>query len=439
MIEIAIVAGLVLLNGVFAMSELAVVSARRALLRSMAERGNRGAASALALADDPGRFLSTVQIGITLIGIIAGAFSGATLGGALTATLAGLGLSPAFASALGYGGVVAIITYLSVVVGELVPKNFALRHAEAIACLVAPPMTLLSRVAGPVVWLLDSSTRALLRLFGMAEGREEVVTEEEIKAMVAQAAATGVIEGDEKRMIAGVLRLSDRTARAVMTPRLDIDALRLAQPLAELDAEIRRSRHARLPVLDTSDDDVLGVIVVREYLADPAPETPDALRAMIRPVPMVPETLGALEVLDRLREADQPMALVLDEYGHFEGLVTPADLLEAIAGVFKSDLDGEAQLTLVRREDGSWLIDGALDADEMAETLAITLPSRAPYQTVAGFMIHKLRRLPRTGEWVEAFGWRFEVVDMDGRRIDKILASPVSAQTGPARTTPPRP
>lgn len=424
MIEIAIVAGLILLNGVFAMSELAVVSASKPLLRSMSERGQRGASAALALAEQPGRFLSTVQVGITLIGIIAGAFSGATLGGSLAETLYAAGLPETASSALGYGGVVAIITYLQVVIGELVPKQFALRNAEAIACLIASPMAILSRVAAPVVWLLDASTRLIFRILGMSETNEDTVTEEEIKSMVAQAAETGVIERDEKRMIAGVLRLSDRRARSVMTPRTDVELMMFDEDFTVLQAQLSKARHSRVPIASEDSDNIIGVLVMREYFAA-QPKDHRALKRLLRTPQVVPDTMGALDVLDTLRQADFPLALVLDEYGHFEGIVTPADILEAIAGVFKSDLEDNEDDEAVKREDGSWLLAGSLTADDLADRLGLDLPEKRDYQTLAGFIIDHMQHIPSTGEVLEHEGWRFEVVDMDGRRVDKVLASPL--------------
>lgn len=427
MIEIAIVAGLILLNGVFAMSELAVVSSSRPLLRSMAERGHSGANAAIKLAEDPGRFLSTVQIGITLIGIVAGAFSGATLGGALADFLADRGLPASAASAVGFGGIVVIITYLSVVVGELVPKQFALRNPERVACIIARPMTILSRVAAPVVWALDASTRLIFRLLGMSESNEDQVTEEEIKSIVAEAAETGVIERDEKRMIAGVLRLSDRRARGIMTPRTDVEMIDLDDDFQTIRSELTDIRHSRIPVSSGETDNIIGVLVMRDYLAT-QPEDHAGLRRLLRKPQVVPDTMGALDVLDILRRADFPLALVLDEYGHFEGLVTPSDLLEAIAGVFRSDLEeGEAD-EAVQREDGSWLLAGSLTADDLSDRLGLLLPEKRDYQTLAGFVIENLQHLPTTGESLETDGWRLEIVDMDGRRVDKVLATPITSQ-----------
>ncbi|MFL5121996.1 MAG: hemolysin family protein, partial [Microvirga sp.] len=359
MLELTIALVLIALNGVFALSELAIVSARKPRLKVMAEAGRSGARAALALAEDPGRFLSTVQIGITLVGILAGAYSGAALGARLTATLADQGVSPRLAEPLGYGLVIGAITYLSVIIGELVPKHLALRNAEGIACAVAPSMALLSRVAGPVVWLLDASTRVIFGLFGRETESANAVTEEEIKTVVAEAQTAGVIEFEERRMIAGVLRLGDRAVRGVMTPRTDVDWIDLDHDdEAAIRALLGSTPHSRLPVAQGDPDNMIGVVQARAILADMLAGKPLDIRANVRHAPVVPDTLDALDVLQVLREAEVPLALVHDEYGHFEGVVTPADLLEAIAGAFRSDA-GEPEPDAVRREDGLWLLAGS--------------------------------------------------------------------------------
>jgi len=422
-LEIAITLCLVALNGVFALSELAIVSARRARLKAMAEAGRPGARRALALALDPGRFLSTVQIGITLVGLLAGAFSGAALGARLTEILEDFGAPPGVAEPLGYGFVIIAIAYLSLVVGELVPKNLALRNAEAISCAVAPLMNLLSRAAAPAVWLLDRSTRAVLRAFGQKAQSEAAVTEEEIKALIAEAENAGVLETGEREMIAGVLRLGDRAVRGLMTPRTDVDWIDLSGEEAEIRARLVSTPHSRLPVGEGSPDAMIGVVQTRELLAAILLGRPLGVREHVRKAPIIPETTDALDVLTVLRDADVPMALIHDEYGHFDGLVTPADILEAIAGVFRSDADG-VDPHAVPRDDGSWLLSGAMPADEMADLIGLKLPENRDYQTVAGFVLAQMRHLPGTGEYVDVPGWRFEVVDLDGRRIDKILAAP---------------
>jgi putative hemolysin len=421
-LELGIAILLILLNGLFALSELAIVSARKARLKAMADTGRAGASTALRLAEEPGRFLSTVQIGITLVGILAGAFSGAALGAMLTQILLDQGVPERAAEPLGYGLVIGSITYLSVVVGELVPKHLALKNAEGIACAVAPLMALISRIGAPVVWLLDASTRLIFRLLGQSTESENAVTEEEIKTIMAEAETAGVIETDERKMIAGVMRLGDRAVRGVMTPRTDVDWIDLDDTDFEIRELLINTAHSRLPVAEGHPDNMLGVVQARELLAASLKNEPLDIRAHIRKAPIIPDTLDALDALEVLRQAEVPMALVHDEYGHFDGVVTPADILDAIAGAFRSD-EGEAEPEAVQREDGSWLLAGWMPADEMAEQLGIALPERRNYETVAGLVIGELQHLPTAGEAVETLGWRFEVVDLDGRRIDKVLAS----------------
>jgi len=425
--ELGIAFLLILLNGLFALSELAIVSARKARLKAMADTGRAGASTALRLAEDPGRFLSTVQIGITLVGILAGAFSGAALGAMLTQILLDQGMPERAAEPLGYGLVIGSITYLSVVVGELVPKHLALKNAEGIACAVAPLMALISRIGAPVVWLLDTSTRLIFRLLGQSTESDSAVTEEEIKTIMAEAETAGVIETDERKMIAGVMRLGDRAVRGVMTPRTDVDWIDLDDDEFEIREILIKTPHSRLPVAEGHPDNMLGVVQARELLAASLRNEPLDIRAHIRKAPIIPDTLDALDALEVLRKAEVPMALVHDEYGHFDGVVTPADILDAIAGAFRSD-EGEAEPEAVQREDGSWLLAGWMPADEMAEQLGMALPERRNYETVAGLVIGELQHLPIAGEAVETLGWRFEVVDLDGRRIDKVLASRIETR-----------
>lgn len=421
-LELIVAFLLIALNGVFALSELAIVSARRSRLKSMADKGQPGAATALALAEEPGRFLSTIQIGITLVGIVAGAFSGAALGHRLGDILRANGVSEHVAEPLGFGIVITIITYFSVIIGELVPKHFALRNAERIACAVARPMKILSRIAAPAVWLLDESTKGVFKLLGIAEGPPSAVTEDEIRTLVAEAETAGVIETDERRMIAGVLRLGDRPVRGVMTPRTDVDWVDLEDDEAEIRRNLIASPHSRLPVVEGDPDNVIGIVQTRDVLACLLEDKPFNLRDHVKEAPVVPDTLDALDVLDVLRLAPVPVALVHDEYGHFEGMVTPADVLEAIAGVFGADQE-HPEPDAVQREDGSWLLSGGMPVDEMADQLGIVLPVTRDYQTVAGLVIGHLHHLPATGEAMDLQGWRFEVVDLDGRRIDKVLAT----------------
>ena len=420
-LEVLIVFVLIVVNGLLAMSELAVVSSRPARLKTMADRGSTGAARALKLASDPGRFLSSVQIGITLVGVLSGAFSGATLGQRLTDVLIQAGMPNGIADAVGVGLVVAIITYGSLIIGELVPKQIALRNPEGVAAKVAPGMAIVATVGAPLVWFLDISGRAVLHLLGQKEESEERVTDEEIKTIIAEAEGAGVIETDERAMIAGVMRLADRTVRGIMTPRTDVDWINIQSDQQTIRDILVETSHSRLPAGDNSVDDMIGVIQTRELLAAILTGQSLDIKSFVRQAPIVHDNADALDVITVLREADVPMALVHDEYGHFEGVVTPADILEAITGMFKSDADEGP--SVMQREDGSWLIAGYMPADEMADKLGIILPENRDYETVAGFILAQLSHLPATGETLEAMGWRFEVVDLDGRRIDKIIAS----------------
>ena len=422
MTELFIVAALICLNGLFALSELAVVSARHSRLKALAASGRHGANRALALASNPGRFLSAVQIGITLIGIINGAYSGETFGVYAATALKGVGAPKTVAGPLGYGIVIVIITYLSVIVGELVPKSLALRNAEGIACAVAPAMTLFAKIAAPAVWVLDASTRFVFRLFGQSMESDSRITDEEIRTLIAEAETSGVIEKGERQMIAGVMRLADRAVIGLMTPRTDVDWIDITSPEGEIKGRLITTPHSRLPVGEGSPDVLIGVVQTRELLAGILEGKPFDVRSHIRKAPIVPDTTDALDVLGILRETAVPMALIHDEYGNFEGLVTPADILEAIAGVFKSDTIG-IEPYATERDDGSWLFSGAMPVDEMADKICIPLPEQRAYETVAGFVLARLQHLPKTGERIEANGWSFEVVDIDGRRIDKVLAT----------------
>jgi putative hemolysin len=420
MLEAVILCALIVLNGVLAMSELAVVSARPARLESMARTGRSGAKAAQKLAADPGRFLSSVQIGITLVGILSGAFGGATLGEELSALLLEAGLSPAVSGTLGVGIVVAVITYLSLIVGELVPKQLALRNPEGVACTVAPAMRILAIVAAPLVWLLDNSGKLVLKLFKSDDNAVSGVTEDEIRLIVAEAETAGVVEPEERRMISAVLKLGDRSVRAVMTPRHEIEWIDLEDTREAMLADLRSTRHSRLPAARGSLDEVEGVIVTKTLME--ALLSDGDLSACVEPAPVVIDSLDALDALDTLRASSLHMALVHDEYGQFEGVLTSFDLLESIVGAFPDGTpDGNAMLVL--RADGSYLVDGLTPVDDLSERLGTDFVTERGIQSVAGIVIAALRRLPEVGESVEIEGFRFEVVDMDGRRIDKVLVS----------------
>jgi putative hemolysin len=420
--DVLAIAGLVLLNGLFAMSELAIVSARTARLKVSADRGSKAAATAIALAADPGKFLSTVQIGITLIGIIAGAYSGASLGGPTGERLAALGLPERFADDAGFALVIALTTYASLVAGELVPKQIALRMAEPIAIAAALPMALLARAAAPVVWLLEHSSAALLHLLGLRQKGKSFVTAEELHMIFAEATRSGVIEEDERAIMTGIMRLADRPVRELMTPRTELDYIERHASEAEVRAAIKASPHSLLPVAEGPPGNIFGVVKVREVLAVLLAGKKLQIGRMMHKAEIIPDQLDAMDALRLLQQSDVAMALVHDEYGHLEGVVTPADLLTAIVGHFASHLDEGDEPMVVERHDGSLLLSGALPADALADRLGIELPDDRDYATAAGFSLSVLKRLPREGETFVEQDWRFEIVDMDGRKIDKLLA-----------------
>ena len=421
--DLAILAGLILLNGVFAMSELAIVSARTARLKLLAEKGRRAARTVLALAQEPGKFLSTVQIGITLIGIIAGAYSGATLGGPVGERLELLGVPATSADTAGFSLVIAFTTYFSLVIGELVPKQLALRKALPIALVMARPMALLARAAAPFVWLLDSSSSLLLRLMGVRHRGEHGLTAEEIHMIFAEATRSGVIEEGERAILSGMMRLTDRTVRELMTPRTEVDWIDLNAAPDQIKGILAGSPHSLLPVADGSIDKVVGVVKVREVLATLLAGKPLSIASLMRKAEVVPDQLDAIDALRILQTSGLGMAMVHDEYGHLDGVVTPADLLTAMAGSFASHQDEGDVPDVVARADGSLLVSGAMSADALADRLGMDLPEGREFATAAGYVLFMLKHLPHEGESFADQGWRFEVVDMDGRKIDKLLVS----------------
>ncbi len=427
--DLLVVALLIVLNGLLAMAELAVLSSRAPRLQAMQRRRVPGAVAALQLKQHPGRFLSSVQIGITLIGVLAGAFSGAKLAGPLAEQLAARGWFAHYHQELALALVVGAVTYLSLIVGELVPKQIALRHPERAAALVAPAMRLLSRLALPLVWLLDASSGLLLRLMPKASGGGARVTDEEIHAVVAEAASSGVVEPEEKTMIAAVMRLADRRVRAVMTPRQALDWIDLNDPVDIQRAQLRASGHSKLVVARGDIDQFVGLISAKRLVdavldgaasIDPGAHVEEAL--------VLPDSVDALDAIASLKHSALHAALVVDEFGSLQGLVTVTDILSAIAGEFHLDQPPPGML---ERDDGSWLVDGELLADELADRLQIELPEARDYETVAGLVLNRLGHLPQLGESAWIGNWRFEVLDLDGRRIDKLLVRRESGSEGP--------
>lgn len=416
---------LILVNGSLSMAEMAVVSSRRVRLQQMAEGGNQGAATALGLLVDPSNFLSTIQIGITLIGILTGAFSGATLSDPVAALLIQLGMPQNVAMIVAVTVVVAITTYLSLVVGELAPKRLALNNPERIASIVAGPMAMLARLTSPLVWLLARSSEGLVRLLGIKPNDEPIVTEEEVRVLIEQGTQSGVFEPIEEEIMEQVFRLSDRTVSVIMTPRRDIVYFDMQDTPTNIRETVLAHGHSRYPVVRSDLDDVIGVVMVKDMLASQIADQPIDLAALAQPPLYVPESMQALDVIERLRESRAHMALVIDEYGGLEGLVTFTDIMRAILGDLP-DNKGRREEPVIEREDGTWLVDGMYPVDEFQDFFEIKeLPheDEANYQTVGGMVMALLGQVPNPGDKVSWADYDIEVMDMDGRRVDKVLVT----------------
>lgn len=420
--QIALIFGLIVLNGFFAMSELAIVSARRVRLQQRAERGSHGAVVALELSDEPTRFLSTVQIGITLIGILAGAFGGATLAEEFAVYLVQKGMTPNFSQPVAIGLVVLGLTYLSLVVGELVPKRFALLHAEAIAVHVAPIIKAIARITHPFVALLQISTEGVLRVFGAQSNGPALITDEEINALVAEGAQQGVIHPTERQMVAEVLSLADRPVRTIMTRRRDVVWLDVVDSAQEVRVKIANTSFSRFLVCEGSLDNCLGYVRMRTIVDRLLDEQPLDLASMVREPLRVSPELKTLELVARFRRARPHIALVLDEYGTTLGVVTPADVLETIAGDLADDVSARANV--VRREDDSWLVDAHIELQDLERALGSGgFATGRGFTTLAGLVLQQLQRIPHLGQVLVVNGWRLEIVDLDGNRIDKVIVS----------------
>jgi putative hemolysin len=413
---------LILLNGVFALSEMAIVSSRKPRLKAMADRGSRGAQTALRLLDDPSKILSTVQIGITAIGIIAGAYSATSLSDDLAPVVVGLlpGLER-YAPAIAFGTVIVLTTFLSLVLGELIPKRIALSAPEPLAARLAPVMAFTETIASPVVWLLRTVTEGLVRLLGLHRTRQEDVTEEELQSLIEEGEKAGVIEEEEREMIEGVMRLGDRSVKAIMTPRTEMVWLDPSMPREDILKEIKDSGHSRFPVGAGDADEIIGVVQAKDLLAHLAATGNIDLKAVMHPPVFVPETMSVLKLLDAMRGKSVRMVMVSDEYGAVLGIVTAADLLESIAGDAALGED-EGLTPPVQRDDGSWLVDGMTPVDEFEQLIGVRgLDDDEGYSTVAGLVMYLLRAVPNVGDKAERPPLSFEVLDMDGRRIDKVL------------------
>jgi putative hemolysin len=421
--EIVIVVLLLLINGLFSMSEMAVVSARKHRLQQKAEGGNHGAAKALELAENPNRFLSTVQIGITLIGILSGAFGGATIAKEIGLEINKITLLAAYSEGIGVGIVVIIITYLSLVIGELVPKRLALNNAEQVAIIISPLMQTLSKITTPIVALLSGSTNFVLRILGVRPSNEPEVTEEDLRSMLDQGTENGVFEESEQDMVERIFRLSDRNVAALMTPRTEIIFLDIDSTHEEIHQKISQYPFSRFPVIKNTTDNIFGIVRSRDLLLQRVEDSHYDIQKVLQQPLFVPESTPALTVLESLRSTGVELAVIIDEYGGVLGLVSMKDIIEAIVGdVFSPH--GKQEAEAIQREDGSWLFDGMIQIDELRDYLDIDgLPEidEGNYETLSGLMMAQLGRIPVSGDYFEWEKLRFEVVDMDGRRVDKVL------------------
>lgn len=417
--------GLILLNGLFAMSEIALVTARKARLQRLIDEGDAGATAALKLGEDPTRFLSTIQIGITSIGVLNGIVGESVLAQPLARWLAELGVMQPYASYAATGLVVLLITYFTIVVGELVPKRLGQSHPEALARIVSRPIEWLAVATKPFVRLLSISTATLLRLLGIKEGQASAMTEEEIHAVLEEGTSAGVIESQEHAMVRNVFRLDDRQISSLMVPRADVVCLDIDLSFDENLALIEHSDHARFPVVKGGLENLLGVINARQWLSRTVRNKEnDLAKQPLQSALYIPETLTGMELLENFRSSDVQMAFVIDEYGEVQGLVTLQDLIEAITGEFKPR-DPESSWA-VQRDDGSWLLDAYIPIPELKDRLGLgTVPEedRGRYHTLSGMIMLLSGRLPRSADKVHWRGWIFEIIDMDGKRIDKVLAS----------------
>lgn len=423
--DVLVIFCLIVLNGFFAMSEMAVVSARKARLGVRANAGSRGAKMALALANDPAKFLASIQIGITLIGILSGAYSGATLADPLGDYFsAHLGLNEQHGNELAIGLVVIVVTYLSLIVGELVPKQLALKYAEPIACGIAVPISILAMITRPIVFLLHQSNRVVLRVLGAKETVENSVTQEEVKAIIAEGLDSGALEPEESEMIERVMRLDDFTISAAMTHRQDIVWFDVDEPLESIMEKIARTRHSRYLVCSGSIENLQGLVTVKDMLLQLGRDRALDLRNIVQKPMCLAESESILDALEEFKQSTSNVAVLVDDHGVLQGIVTLKDLMEAITGTlpepaYRGDYGG------TQREDGSWLLDGGLSILEAEEMLGINgmIAEAQAMSTIAGFILIHSKRMPAVGQYFIWHDWRFEVIDMDRNRIDKVLVS----------------
>jgi putative hemolysin len=433
-LEILIILALLLLNGMLALAEIAIVSSRKARLKQMLEEGQKGAQAALDLASEPSQFLSGVQIGITLVGILAGAFGGATLSAPLADLLRRLPLVSLYADQIAFVIVVILITYFSLVIGELVPKRLALTNPERFATFVAPPMRALARLSAPLVRFLSFSTETVLRLLNVSLVNEQTVTEEEVKHLIDEGTATGVFEPTEREIVKRVFRLGDLSVNALMTPRTEIAPIDIQDSEKTIRRKLTLHNHSRYPVIRGSIDNILGLVATKDLVEQTLEGKSINVALAMKPALFVPEGMQALDLLEKFKSDRTHIAIVTDEYGTVSGLITINDLIEAIVGEIPLAGDTD-EPEVVAREDGSFLVDGKLPTHEFKEQFEIkTLPDEEDgyYQTVGGFVMAMLGRIPRAGDAFDWDTWRVEVMDMDGRRVDKILLSRAPTSASPS-------
>ncbi len=424
--ELFIIFILLMLNGFFSLSEMAIVSASKPMLRQYAKQGDHRATVALRLAEDSGRFLSTVQVGITLVGTLAGAYGGAKIAGKLEPLFDRIEFISPHGEAVAVFVVVAVITYLSVVIGELVPKQFALSRPEKLAMLVAKPMALLSRSCTPVVWLLEMSARVLTRVLGGGQQSEERMTEAEVKAVLSEGAETGVIEKAEHDMLQRVIRLGDRDVKSIMTHRSSVVFIDLNEPLEAVRKKVHEAGHSRYPVIDGNPDKTIGVVQAKEMLDGALSQDKMKVSDYVKIVQTLPENASCLSALELFKKSTLHLVVIVNEYGGTEGIITTSDILEAIVGLLPSNYDEPEHVLITRRQDGSWFVDGLTPIDEVHLTIGLEeIDTDGNFDTIAGFMLQHLGKSPEEGDFFDLFKYRFEVADMDDARIDKILVTPL--------------
>jgi putative hemolysin len=429
--QIILIFCLLILNGVFAMSEISLVSSRKVRLQQLAKEGDKSAQAALDLSEKPNHFLSTVQIGITLIGTLAGALGGAKLSDDLGALLAKVNWLAPYSETAAFTIIVLVTSYFSLVIGELIPKRLGMNNPEKIASIVAYPMKVISWLTSPIVHLLSASTDLGLRILGVEPSHDPVITEEEIKVLMKQGTQSGIFEEAEEDMVSGIFRLGDRYIDSIMTPRTEIEWIDSGEPFEAILEQVTNSKHNRFPVATDELDNVHGILIAKDFLSQSLNGAKPNISDLLQPALFVPDSMSALKALDLLKEAGVHAALVIDEFSGVLGMVTLYDVLKAIVGSIP--IAGEDQeVMVVQREDGSWLFDGLLSIDEVKEALGIdSLPDedRVGYQTLGGFVMTMLDSIPQAGQAFEIMSLRFEVVDMDGKRVDKVLVTPLNANT----------